>query len=557
MKMVKTIYKTSILVIFLLVFSILTSCTKPCNHEYVELSRQEATCKSAGFIVKQCSLCQKEVKDVLAKLPHDFEENKTEPTCTQQGYTLKTCNDCGEVVKEDYVEALGHFFGSWEIIKEATEVEAGLKSRKCLNCEHVEEEVIISISYVDLDIITTSFEESITYKCSTYDELLLMFNCALLRNSPTLTCELNFSYTTLQDLLTKLCNEERIPSAFRVSTKLTNNLLECSFTYTSSPELTSTYIYYQQYDSMNYIEQSTTRPSDFDDFAIDKRNLTYEVSTSDQLYYALERGVKPICVSGSQAEAVYKEMKKVLREIISDDMSDVEKVIAIHDYIIMNVTYDEEVLQLLYQGVGTANKYNSFYLEGVFFDKKAVCEGISKSFASLCNMEGIPCVVVEGYPKANPQGAGHAWNKVYVQGDWYIVDVTSDGTIIDGTYEILSYKYCLVDESAISKIYVAKNYNHIACTKTINAYDIKTFINEDDGKEYDFNITSMEELEILVKHFEENASSKTTIEFILSFDYGDSCKDEITKAYQNAGYTPDYTFINSEPIFMLIKGDDF
>ena len=554
--MKKNIIKIITLFSFLLISIIsLTSCFNMCKHEYVESSRVDATCEKEGYIIKVCSLCDKETKQTIAKIPHEYVEEKVLPTCTEEGYTLKVCKNCDHEERINYVSELGHNFGSWETIIEATELSDGLKRRTCTVCSHQEEEVISSISYINLDIIKESFDASIQYKCSSYEELLLKFNCALLKNSPTLKCEIDFEYISLQDLLTKLCNDEQIPSAFHVQTKMSNNILECSFTYSAKPELSSTYIYYQQYNSLNYEQTKSSRSSDFEDFAINNSLYTYEVSTSDQLFYALERGVKPLCVPGSNADIVYQEMKKVLREIISDNMTDVEKVIAIHDYIIMNVTYDEEVLQLLYQGVGNANSYKSFYLEGVFLEKKAVCEGISKAVTSMCNVEGIPCVMVEGYPKANPQGAGHAWNKVYVDGSWYIVDVTSDGTIIDGNYEILSYKYCLVNESVINKTYVAKGYHDIVCDKSINVYKEKTFTYN--GNEYDFNIESMEELVILVKYFEESAKEKTTIEFKLSFDYGDSCKDEISKAYQTAGYTPDYTFINNEPIFMLIKGEEF
>lgn len=554
--MKKNIIKNITILCFLLVIGcLLTSCFNTCKHEYVETSRIEATCKKEGTIIKTCSLCQKELKETITKKPHTYTEEIINATCTEKGYTLKTCSECGHLEKDNYTNALGHNFSSWETIIEPTELSDGLKRRSCISCNHQEEEVISSISYIDLDIIKEPFDESVQYKCNSYEELLLKFNCALLKNAETLTCEVNFEYGSLQDLLTRLCNDEQIPSAFHVKTRMGNNILECTFTYSAKPELSSTYIYYQQYNSLNYLPSTSNRPSDYDEFVINDSLYTYEVSTSDQLYYALERGVKPICVPGSNADIVYQEMKKVLRTIISDNMTDVEKVIAIHDYIIMNVTYDEEVLQLLYQGVGNANSYKSFYLEGVFLEKKAVCEGISKAFASMCNVEGIPCVVVEGYPKANPQGAGHAWNKVYVNGEWYIVDATSDGTIIDGNYEILSYKYCLVDESIIEKTYVAKGYEHIVCDKTLNIYEEKKFTYN--GDTYDFNIESMEELVVLIKYFEEVATEKTTIEFKLTFDYGDSCKDEINKAYQDAGYTPNYIFINSEPIFMLIKGEDF
>lgn len=524
-------------------------------HIYEEKERVESTCAVKGSIIKKCTTCSKEQKEELPLLNHNFEESIVASTCTESGYKLKTCVDCNHEEKSNFTDPLNHLFGSWEVVTEPTEVQDGLKKRVCTRCSHKEEEIIASVSYVDLDIIKEEFDQNKEYICSSYEELLLRFNCALLKNAQTLTCKLDYEHGSVQELINKLCLDEHIPTAFHVKAQLGGNILKCSFTYTAEPEISSTHIFYEQYQSKNYNPIVSSRPTNFDNFAINNSKYTYEVSTSDQLFYALERGVKPICVEGSNALKVYEEMKKVLRTIISDNMTDAQKVIAIHDYIIMNVVYDEEVLQLLYQGMPNANQYNSFYLEGVFFDKKAVCEGISKAFASMCNIEGIPCVMVEGYPVANPNGAGHAWNKVYVDGKWYIVDTTSDGTIIDGTFEILSYKYCLIDDATHQKIYMPKTYEHIACDSKLNAYSCNTF--EFENNVYDFNIESMEELEILIKYFEKTTTEKTTIEFKVSFNYGDSCKDEISAAYKNCGLSANYTYINSEPIFMLIKGENF
>ena len=57
----------------------------------------------------------------------------------------------------------------------------------------------------------------------------------------------------------------------------------------------------------------------------------------------------------------------------------------------------------------------------VFLDLEnqfAVCDGLSKAYVLLCAIEGIDCVKVNG--KAD--GAGHAWNKVYLVDDEYNVN---------------------------------------------------------------------------------------------------------------------------------------
>ena len=77
---------------------------------------------------------------------------------------------------------------------------------------------------------------------------------------------------------------------------------------------------------------------------------------------------------------------------------------------------------------------------------------------------------------------------------------------------------------------------------------------EYDGLSYDFNITSQDELNILVKYFESSSKNQQiTIEFYLDFDYGDSCLDEIQKAYQVIDTGVSYIYVNNSPFFMLIK----
>lgn len=48
--------------------------------------------------------------------------------------------------------------------------------------------------------------------------------------------------------------------------------------------------------------------------------------------------------------------------------------------------------------ISEAVLYESFYIEGVLTDTDylAVCDGMSKTFSLLCNIEGIPCVRVIG-----------------------------------------------------------------------------------------------------------------------------------------------------------------
>ena len=76
------------------------------------------------------SLCHVKV----AVCNHEYDKVVTDPTCTEKGYTTYTCKKCGDSYTGDYTEPLGHEFGEWETVKEATEDEAGLEKRSCKRC---------------------------------------------------------------------------------------------------------------------------------------------------------------------------------------------------------------------------------------------------------------------------------------------------------------------------------------------------------------------------------------------------------------------------------------
>ena len=108
----------------------------------------------------------------------------------------------------------------------------------------------------------------------------------------------------------------------------------------------------------------------------------YVVYNSEQLVYAVENGYKPyFATEGSTAEECYEKARRILNEIVKADDDDAAKLLAIHDYIADNVIYDTELLNLSEaNNAGSLSGYRGFNLEGVFLDKRAVCDGITKAF---------------------------------------------------------------------------------------------------------------------------------------------------------------------------------
>ena len=77
---------------------------------------------------------------------HDYVAVVIPPNCTEKGYTTYTCRNCSHSYKGNEVDATGHTWGEWKVIKEATTTETGKKERVCERCDYKETAVISMIS---------------------------------------------------------------------------------------------------------------------------------------------------------------------------------------------------------------------------------------------------------------------------------------------------------------------------------------------------------------------------------------------------------------------------
>ena len=103
---------------------------------------KEPTCTQDGEKKYTCTLCQKTKPEVIASTGHRIKElrNVKDATCELAGYSGDTyCKDCGKKLESGTViPATGHSFGEYEVVKEPTSTEEGLKSRTCSVCGKVE-----------------------------------------------------------------------------------------------------------------------------------------------------------------------------------------------------------------------------------------------------------------------------------------------------------------------------------------------------------------------------------------------------------------------------------
>ena len=122
--------------------------------------------------------------------------------------------------------------------------------------------------------------------------------------------------------------------------------------------------------------------------------------------------------------------KKQFDEICLGTLTDEEKAKAAYTWILNNITYDYDCNPV----------YQYSNLDKTLRTKKGICYDIANLFTAICRSQNIPCYSVDGYRKDDYQYK-HTWNRVYIGGAWYNVDITADLTNSTpyGFYKINSY----------------------------------------------------------------------------------------------------------------------
>lgn len=129
----------------------------------------------------------------------------------------------------------------------------------------------------------------------------------------------------------------------------------------------------------------------------------------------------------------------LLRELIRPGMTDFQKELVIHDYIVNYCTYDPTPSK--------SPEANSAY--GVLCLGKAVCEGYAKAIKLLLDRAGVECLLVTGQALNSFTGTyqSHAWNIVKIEGKYYHLDATWDDPIMkDGSNKLIHTYFNLPDE---------------------------------------------------------------------------------------------------------------
>ncbi|GAA0789637.1 immunoglobulin-like domain-containing protein [Hathewaya limosa] len=237
-----------------------------------------------------------------------------------------------------------------------------------------------------------------------------------------------------------------------------------------------------QYNKNDYnleiVEDVLTTNPDLD---YGKPELNASLSSKDRVEYILDLKLNyaiSIDTMKREKSEVEREVQRIIKTVIKKGMTDVEKELALHDYIVKTADYN---VQNYNNGVFKAEDHNAY---GVLILHKGVCESYAKAMQLLLNAASIECKYVTGTSKYNGRpGLGHAWNMVKLDNEWYNLDATWDDPISDrnGSIEVsenyfmpVIHKYFNVTDEILNRDHIRGEYeekNYPKCTGTKYAYE--------------------------------------------------------------------------------------
>ncbi|XP_078059150.1 kyphoscoliosis peptidase isoform X3 [Mustelus asterias] len=133
-------------------------------------------------------------------------------------------------------------------------------------------------------------------------------------------------------------------------------------------------------------------------------------------------------------------VQKLVKELLIFATTDLEKIRVMWIWICCHIEYDVK---------GYHNKdLKHDGANNVLKTGKAVCAGYSGLFCEMCSLAGIECTTIEGYSKGYNYDVGkkftgdadHAWNAVFLEGKWHLLDSTWGAGHVNETCTKFTFK---------------------------------------------------------------------------------------------------------------------
>lgn len=190
-------------------------------------------------------------------------------------------------------------------------------------------------------------------------------------------------------------------------------------------------------------------------------------------YYALQAYLNqtPIPETEEKAKQLYKTIKSILDSQITEDMTDYEKELVLHDYLVTHCKYSEDTSQ--------SPESDIYRAYGALVNQDAVCNGYAEALQLLFMCVGIRSEFVIG----TADGIDHAWNLVELDGKWYHVDATWDDPMPDQGEETI-HPYFNVTDGIMAESHSWEKEDYPAADSMDYSYYIKSQLYFTDFEEY-------------------------------------------------------------------------
>lgn len=147
------------------------------------------------------------------------------------------------------------------------------------------------------------------------------------------------------------------------------------------------------------------------------KNNSYKVIEQQCITVDISNELAPYLISTYDIQFSTKGIiAKTSAKICKDCKDTWSKVLTIKTYVDERIKYDYAFAD------SVTKKEIVNYIPNplnIWRTKKGICYDIASLFAAMCRSQGIPCKIQKGYVNE----VYHAWNEVYVDGEWYSIDV--------------------------------------------------------------------------------------------------------------------------------------
>ncbi len=168
----------------------------------------------------------------------------------------------------------------------------------------------------------------------------------------------------------------------------------------------------------------------------------------------------------------------IVAQVITPGMSDYDRALALHDWLIYNANYDFT--------------FTHYEAAGVLLYGTGVCESYGRAYLMLCTIAGLECMYISGDAYSNGSWGSHGWNMVKLNGQWYHVDCTWDDP---GTGGSERHTYFCIDDETMAKNHRWNRPDDIYGSDSIPPESVDGELENDPeaSVEYHFTFSDMEE----------------------------------------------------------------